>query len=95
VGWALGILVDRVGPRRVMAWSTAAWALTLLWCSRIQNIWQLYALFGVLGGLATSGLAYVPTNALLSRWFARHRGLAIGVSQAGVPLGTAVFAPLV
>ncbi len=93
-GWALGVVVDRLGPRRVIAWSTATWVLTLLLSALTQNLWQLYAIFGVIGGVATSGLAYVPNNALLSRWFIRYRGMAIGISQAGVPLGTAVFGPL-
>ncbi len=93
-GLALGVLVDRLGPRRVMACSTGAWALTLLLCSRIRSAWQLYAIFGVLGGVATGGLAYLPNNALLSRWFVRYRGLAAGLSQSGVPLGTAIFGPL-
>jgi MFS family permease len=78
----------------VIAWSTAIWLLTLLLCGLAQNLWQLYAIFGVVGGVATSGLAYVPNNALLSRWFIRYRGMAIGISQAGVPLGAAAFAPL-
>ncbi len=93
-GLGLGILMDRLGPRRVMAFGTGLWALTLLLCSRIQSPWHLYALFGVLGGVATGGLAYVPNNAILSHWFSRYRGLAAGLSQSGVPLGTAVFGPL-
>jgi MFS family permease len=93
-GWALGVVVDRLGPRRVIIWSTATWLLTLLLCGLVQDLWQLYAVFGVVGGIATSGLAYVPNNALLSRWFIRHRGMAIGISQAGVPLGAAIFGPL-
>jgi MFS family permease len=93
-GWVLGVLVDRLGPRRVIAWRTAAWVLTLLLCSVIQNLWQLYVIFGVVGGVATSGLAYVPNNALLSRWFIRYRGMAAGIAQAGVPLGAAVYGPL-
>lgn len=93
-GWALGALVDRFGPRRVIAWSTAMWVLTLLACGTVQDLWQLYAIFGVVGGVATSGLAYVPNNALISRWFIRYRGRATGISQAGVPLGMAIFGPL-
>jgi MFS family permease len=93
-GWVLGILLDRVGPKRIIVGSTAAWALTLVACSQLDRLWQLYLVYGVVGGVATSGLAYVPNNALLSRWFIRYRGLATGMSQAGVPLGTAVFGPL-
>ncbi len=55
-GWALGILMDRVGPRRVMIYGTSAWALTLVACGQIQSLWHLYALFGVLGGVAAGGL---------------------------------------
>jgi MFS family permease len=90
-GWALGVVVDRLGPRRVIAWSTAMWALALLLCGLVRNPWQLYAIYGVMGGVATSGLSYVPSNALVSRWFARYRGTATGLAQAGVPLGTAAF----
>ena len=93
-GWAIGVLVDRFGPRRIIAWSTAMWVLTLLACGTVQDLWQLYAIFGVVGGVATSGLAYVPNNALISRWFIRYRGRATGISQAGVPLSMAIFGPL-
>jgi len=93
-GWVLGVLVDRLGPKRVIAWSTATWVLVLLLSGSAQTLWQLYVIFGVVGGIATSGLAYVPNNALLSRWFIRYRGMATGISQAGVPLGTAAFGPL-
>jgi MFS family permease len=93
-GWGLGMLLDRVGPKRIIVGSTAVWAVTLVACSRLDRLWQLYLVYGVVGGVATSGLAYVPNNALLSRWFVRYRGLATGMSQAGVPLGTALFGPL-
>jgi MFS family permease len=93
-GCLLGLLLDRIGPRRVIAWSTGAWVLLLVLCSRIERLWHLYLIFGVIGGVAVSGLAWVPNNTLLSRWFVRHRGLATGVAQAGVPFGTALFGVL-
>jgi MFS family permease len=93
-GCVLGLLLDRIGPRRVIAWSTGAWVLILLLCSRIERLWHLYLIFGVVGGVAMSGLAYVPNNTLLSRWFIRYRGLATGMAQAGVPFGTAMFGVL-
>ena len=93
-GWVLGILMDRVGPRRIIAWSTAGWALILVLCSQLHSVWQLYLVYGVLGGVATGGLSYVTNNAILARWFVRYRGLASGIAQAGVPLGAAVYGPL-
>jgi MFS family permease len=93
-GCVLGLLLDRIGPRQVIVWSTGAWVLILLLCSRIERLWHLYLIFGVVGGVAVSGLAWVPNNTLLSRWFIRHRGLATGMAQAGVPFGTAMFGVL-
>ena len=93
-GWALGILLDRVGARRVIIWSTVCWTLILLSVSRVASLWQFYLLFGVAGGTAAGGFSYVPNNVILARWFVRYRGLAIGLLQAGVPLGAAVFGPL-
>ncbi len=93
-GWGLGILLDRVGPKRIIAWSTAGWALVLIGTGWLGGLWQLYLVYGILGGIATGGLAYVANNALISRWFVRSRGLASGLAQAGVPLGTAIYGPL-
>jgi len=93
-GWALGILLDRVGPKRIIVWSTAGWGLTLIATGWLDSLWQLYLVYGILGGIGTGGLAYVANNALIARWFVRYRGLASGLAQAGVPLGTAVYGPL-
>ncbi|MFA5026507.1 MAG: MFS transporter [Candidatus Methylomirabilota bacterium] len=93
-GWALGILLDRVGPKRIIVWSTAGWGLTLVATGWLDSLWQLYLVYGILGGIGTGGLAYVANNALIARWFVRYRGLASGLAQAGVPLGTAVYGPL-
>lgn len=93
-GWGLGILLDRVGPRRIIAWSTAGWGLVLIATGWVGGVWQLYLIYGILGGIGTGGLAYVANNALISRWFVRYRGLASGLAQAGVPLGTAIYGPL-
>ncbi|RPI10204.1 MAG: MFS transporter, partial [Zetaproteobacteria bacterium] len=93
-GWGLGILVDRVGPKRIIAWSTAGWALVLVATGWLSGVWQLYLVYGFLGGIATGGLAYVANNALISRWFIRYRGVATGLAQAGVPLGAAIYGSL-
>lgn len=93
-GWGLGILLDRIGPKRIIVLSTIGWALVLIATSQVGGIWQLYLVYGVLGGIGTGGLAYVANNALISRWFVRYRGLASGIAQAGVPLGTAAYGTL-
>jgi len=93
-GWGLGVLVDRMGPKRIIAFSTVGWALILVATGWLESVWQLYVVYGFLGGIGTGGLAYVANNALISRWFVRYRGLATGIAQAGVPLGAAIYGPL-
>ena len=93
-GLVLGVVVDRMGPTRVIACSTVLWAAALMLTGGVSSLWQLYLVFGMLGGVGTGGLAYVATNALISRWFKRYRGIATAICHAGVPLGTAIAGPL-
>src|SRR5205814_10685279 len=50
-------------------------------------------LYGILGALGM-GTAYVPCNSTVVKWFARRRGLAVGVASTGGSLGTFALPPL-
>jgi sugar phosphate permease len=95
-GWGLGTLVDRFGPRRIIVGSTAVWVVTLLACSQTTHLWQMYLLYGLVGGFAAGGFSYVANNALVARWFRRSRGFAIGWVQAASsrPAWHRLFAPV-
>jgi MFS transporter, OFA family, oxalate/formate antiporter len=79
-------LVDRFGPRLLIAigalLSGASWVLSA-W---IDNIWALYFSYGVLGGIGT-GIVYVGIIGLMVRWFPDRRGLATGLAAAGYGFG--------
>jgi MFS family permease len=49
---------------------------------------------GVLGGLSYPGLLPIPV-AVVTRWFDKNRGFALGVTLAGVGVGTLVMPPLI
>ena len=79
-------LVDRFGPRLLIAigallsggiWVLSAW---------VDNIWALYFTYGVLGGFGT-GIIYVGIIGLMVRWFPDRRGLATGLAAAGYGFG--------
>jgi oxalate/formate antiporter len=82
-------LVDRFGPRRLIAigalLSGGSWAAS----AYVDNIWALYFTYGVLGGFGT-GIIYVGIIGLMVRWFPDRRGLATGLAAAGYGFG-AVF----
>jgi len=40
------------------------------------------------------GIAYAPPTAAVQRWFVKRRGLALGITLAGLGVGTAVMTPL-
>ena len=79
----LGYLLDRARPKRIIVTS-----VTVLGCGFVSlsmltaHPWHFYLVFAVLGvaGLGTSALAY---SRLVSGWFDRRRGLALGVVIAG------------
>jgi MFS family permease len=83
----VGHLADRRGPRWVMAVSAGLLGLGYVLGSGIRSALQLYLFVGVLGGLSYPGLLPVPV-AVVSRWFDRNRGLALGIALAGVGVGT-------
>jgi MFS family permease len=82
----VGTLTERVGARAVFAGSIVLVAVALVLFSHMQALWQFYAL-GLLLGAATTGLGDIPAGAVVSRWFGRGRGLALGIVYVGSNIG--------
>jgi MFS family permease len=82
-----GVLIDRLGAKRVIIWMTLFYGLILITALWVGNsIWQLYLFFSILGIALSSGPVPVPYGAVISHWFNRHRGLALGLAMLGVLL---------
>jgi MFS family permease len=89
-----GILMDARGPRRAIVISVVLLALGFIVAASSQNLWQLTLGYGLLVGVAGSGLAVTAFSLLINRWFKEQRGKALGLAIAGIPLGIMVFSPL-
>ena len=61
-------------------------------CSQVHTIGELYMFYGIAS--LGSGIIWAPTTATAQRWFARRKGLALGLVAAGLGLGTLIYAPL-
>jgi MFS family permease len=86
----VGRLVDRFGARRVIIPSILLFGLGLMSLSLLSgNIWQFYAVY-ILLGLVGGGTAPVPYSNVLSHWFDKRRGLALGLAMVGLGLGAFV-----
>jgi MFS family permease len=91
VGIAMGRLVDRISPRPIVLTGAVMLGAGHLLLSRIDAVWQLYLIYGLLVGGLGAGCFVIPLLANVGFWFERHRGLAIGAVMAGQSLGGAVM----
>lgn len=83
---AVGRLVDRLGARRVILPATLLFGASLMAIALVRELWQLYLIYLVMG-LVGGGTAPVPYSTVISRWFDRRRGLALGLMMVGTGLG--------
>ena len=88
-----GKLTERFGPRAVVGVGGALMGGGLILSAAIQNLWQLYLVYGVIIGLGAS-TTWGPLAATVSRWFIARRGLAMGIMSLGISLGIMVLPPL-
>jgi len=91
----VGMLVDRLGPRRLVLLGGGLLALGLLGSAYISALWQIVALYGLVMTIGANCLGLVVFVPLLSRWYAYRRGMAISVVQSANGFSRAISAPLV
>jgi len=88
-GWAL----DRFGPKRLVLIMGLLTGLGLLITSQVHAVWQFFITYSLLLALG-SGATYVVSMPLIIRWFEKKRGLASGITMAGVGTGQVILAPV-
>lgn len=89
----MGPLIDRFGTRVLMQLGLLALAAGYYAYGDIDSLGDMYAIHVLFAAvLALCGL--VPVVALVSRWFDRARGTAVGIALAGSSLASFVFPPL-
>jgi MFS family permease len=78
----IGRLVDSVGARMVIIPATLLFALSVTSLAFFSApLWHLYAIYTVIG-IVGSGTTPVPYSKVITRWFDRRRGLALGLAIA-------------
>lgn len=99
IGYALfcvvgGYLADRYGPKRVLSYAMSGWSVLCGLTALAFNFWSLLivrTLFGV-----GEGPVSTTANKAVNNWFPiKERARAIGINQAGGPLGGALAGPIV
>lgn len=88
-GFIAGWMVDRFGPRRLMMTGILLAGLALVGLGSISSLGMFYVfyVFNALGYVCGGPL---PNQVLLSRWFDKSRGKAMGIAYLGIGLGGAL-----
>ena len=87
---ALGYLIDTFGVRRALIPSVIMMGLTVASMSLLTaNLWHYYLLFFLIPVLGAGTLPQSYSRVLIA-WFARRRGIALGISLAGFGVGAAL-----
>jgi len=85
----LGRLIDRFGPRAMLFVCVATQTLTSVVNGLAANIWHLY-----IGRFLYEIKPFHSTQVLISRWFVKKRGKALGIVASGMPIGTLILSPV-
>lgn len=99
IGYALfnfigGVLADKYGPKRVFTWSMSVWSIICGATAGCFNFWTMFIARAFFG--AGEGPISTTANKVVSNWFPlNERARAVGINQAGGPLGGAISGPIV
>jgi sugar phosphate permease len=85
-GFLAGWIIDRFGPRRLMLSGIVMGGVALIGLSWMTSLWHFYLfyLFNALGYMCGGPL---PNQVLVSRWFTKARGKAMGIIYLGIGIG--------
>ncbi|MFJ5954640.1 MFS transporter [Paenarthrobacter sp. NPDC092416] len=88
-------LMERFGIRKVTALALCLIGLGSALTVFVNQSWQILLTWGLLIGLGTGSMALVFAATIANTWFAKSRGLVIGVLTAGSAAGQLVFLPFI
>jgi len=85
-GFFAGWIIDRFGPRRLMLAGIIMAGVALIGLGNMNTLWMFYLfyMFNALGYVCAGPL---PNQVLLTRWFDKSRGKAMGFAYLGIGIG--------
>ena len=92
MGMVIGRFIDRYGPKPVLILGSTIMGIGFFLLSRVTQLWQFFAVY-LLMAIGWSGTSLVPISTLITNWFIRRRGFAMGLTMTGLSLGGVVLVP--
>jgi MFS family permease len=90
----IGMLCDRIGPRRLVIFGGMALGLALYGNGFIDAPGDLYLGFGLFSALAVACCGWVPAVVLVQRQYMDRLALSLGIVSSGIGLGMLFVVPL-
>lgn len=90
----IGRVVDHYGARKVIPIGALITGLGFVFLSLMHNLWYYYVGWAVVG-IGMAAIGPVPATTVVSNWFQKKRGLAIGIMSTAVGAGGLALSPLV
>ena len=90
----MGWLGDRFGARQLMLLAAFMIGTGTVLLGAIKELWHFYVIYGFFVGSMGHAAFSVLLPVIMTRWFARHLGIVMGVYWAGQGIGPMIFAPL-
>jgi MFS family permease len=90
----MGWLGDRYGARPLMIGAALLITAGTFLLGTITELWQFYLFYGFFVGSMGHAAYTVLLPVILTRWFNRYMGLAVGIYWAAMGIGPMIFAPV-
>jgi MFS family permease len=92
---AIGSMADKYPARALFAAGLVGVGVFYAAISCATAAWQVIALYGLLVPIALNLCTSLTANPLISRWYSRRLGLALGLSSFGVGMAGVLLPPIV
>ena len=87
----VGRALDRFPLRRVIAVGAVSMSTGFLLLSQVNSLLEFYLVLGVFIGFGASSMGNLATSKLVTNWFDKRRGTALGIAASGVSLSGVVM----
>jgi MFS family permease len=92
-GLFIGKLVIKKSPKKFLIGGVIPGGVSLLALSISPALWYVYVMFFIYGA-AMAAAGVIPIFTILSRWFKRKWGTAVGLVMTGTAVGGMVLSPI-
>lgn len=90
----MGKMIDRFGPKSVIAGSAALMGSAFILSATITQLWQFFLYYGVLTAIGFAGCGSMANSVLVSRWYMKNRAKMLSRSSMGMNIGQLILLPL-